>query len=139
MEVAAESQSERRESFMEKMRSLGFMGADPRQAHRRQERPSEPPSLVHWADAFPLFREAGEFLKLDDVFRRHVAGYQVVMPGEKAPAHRHSANAMRFVVYGNGTAYTVTNGEQMFMEPGDLLVQPTLGWHDHGNDGEEIV
>ena len=131
-------QSTRREAFMEKMRGLGLEG-EPSQSHRRQERPLEPLSVVHWSDVSPLFREAGDVLPLDEVFRRHVGGYQVVMPGEKAPAHRHSANAMRFVVYGNGTAYTVTNGEQMFMEPGDLLVQPTWGWHDHGNDGDELV
>ena len=137
MELTVE-QSQRREAFIERMRSLGLIG-EPGQSHNRKERPPEPPYLVHWAEVSPLFQEAGEVLKLDDVFRRHVGGYQIVMPGERAPAHRHSANAMRFVVYGNGTAYTVTNGEQMFMEPGDLLVQPTWGWHDHGNEGDELV
>ena len=74
-----------------------------------------------------------------DAFRRNMAGYQIVMPGEAAAAHRHTASAMRFVVVGDGSAYTTTNGEQMFMEPGDLLVQPSFGWHDHSNPGSEPV
>jgi gentisate 1,2-dioxygenase len=68
-----------------------------------------------------------------------MAGYQVVMPGESAPAHRHTASAMRLIIIGDGSAYTTTNGEQMFMEPGDLLVQPSFGWHDHSNPGTEPV
>jgi gentisate 1,2-dioxygenase len=58
---------------------------------------------------------------------------QLVKPGETAGAHRHTFNAMRFVVESDGM-YTNANGEQMIMEPGDLLVQPGWAWHDHVNN-----
>jgi gentisate 1,2-dioxygenase len=57
---------------------------------------------------------------------------QLVKPGETAECHRHTFNAMRFVVQSNGM-YTTADGEQMIMEPGDLLIQPGWAWHDHTN------
>ena len=57
---------------------------------------------------------------------------QLVKPGEVATAHRHTASALRFVVESEGM-YTVADGEQMIMEPGDLLIQPNWAWHDHKN------
>ncbi len=102
--------------------------------------PEEQPKLLKWTDIYPLLVEAGEVVTLGpEAERRNLAGYQVVMPGETAIAHRHTQSAMRFVMQGTGQAYTVTNGEQMFMNPGDLLVQPSWGWHDHTNPGTEPV
>ncbi len=92
-----------------------------------------------WSVIHPLLMEAAEVVPIELAFRRNMANYQIVMPGEKAAAHRHTASAMRFVVMGDGSAYTTTNGEQMFMEPGDLLVQPGWGWHDHTNLGTQPV
>jgi gentisate 1,2-dioxygenase len=100
----------------------------------------EDPQLLRWRDMYPLLLEAGELITLgDEAFRRAFGGYQIVMPGERATAHRHTASAVRFVVQGDGLGYTTSNGEQMFMEPGDFLVQPSMTWHDHGNMGEEPV
>jgi len=61
---------------------------------------------------------------------------QLVKPGERAECHRHSAAALRFVVEGDGTAYTNVESEQMFMEPGDLILTPNWTWHDHFNGGD---
>jgi len=127
----------RLEAFNEKLRQQGIFAYWMRPEGERK-RPQ--PQINRWRDIYPLLLEAGEVVQLGgDTFRRNLAGYQVVMPGEKAAAHRHTASAMRFVVVGDGSAYTTTNGEQMFMEPGDLLVQPGWGWHDHTNLGSEPV
>lgn len=61
------------------------------------------------------------------------AGYQLLMPGEVAPSHRHSPAAFRFILEGEG-AYTAVNGEKTFMKPGDFVVTPSWAWHDHGNE-----
>jgi gentisate 1,2-dioxygenase len=128
---------EKLEAFNEKLRRHGIFAYWMRQ---QGERHAPEPSVLKWSTIYPLLLEAGEVVRLGgDTFRRNMAGYQVVMPGEKAPAHRHTASAMRFIVVGDGSAYTTTNGEPMFMEPGDLLVQPSFGWHDHSNPGKEPV
>jgi gentisate 1,2-dioxygenase len=64
------------------------------------------------------------------------AGFQLILPGEVAPAHRHTQAALRFIIEGAG-AYTAVNGEQTFMHPGDLVLTPSWSWHDHGNDTDE--
>jgi gentisate 1,2-dioxygenase len=64
---------------------------------------------------------------------------QLVKPGERAECHRHSAAALRFVVEGDGTAYTNVESEQMFMEPGDLILTPNWTWHDHFNPGTKNI
>src|SRR3712207_8451935 len=45
------------------------------------------------------------------------AGVQLVLPGEAAPAHRHTQSALRFVLEGEG-AYTAVNGERTMMHEG---------------------
>jgi gentisate 1,2-dioxygenase len=66
------------------------------------------------------------------------AGMQLVLPGEIAPAHRHTPNALRFIVEGNG-ACTTLDGERVRMRPGDFVVTPGWTWHDHANLGSEPV
>jgi len=65
-------------------------------------------------------------------------GLQLIMPGEIAPAHRHSPNALRLILEGSG-AYTSVNGEKTFMEYGDFIITPNWCWHDHGHEGTEPV
>ena len=62
------------------------------------------------------------------------AGLQVILPGEVAPAHRHAASALRFIVEGRD-AYTAVAGEKTRMQPGDFVITPSMTWHDHGNEG----
>src|ERR1700719_3025321 len=52
-----------------------------------------------------------------------VANIQIVMPGEIARAHRHSAAALRLIIEGRG-GYTVVNGERVPMYPGALVLTP---------------
>lgn len=61
------------------------------------------------------------------------AGLQLIMPGEVAPAHRHTQSALRFVIEGHG-AYTAVDGEKTLMEPGDFVITPSWTWHHHGNE-----
>ncbi|MDP6709610.1 MAG: gentisate 1,2-dioxygenase [Alphaproteobacteria bacterium] len=66
------------------------------------------------------------------------AGLQLILPGEVAPAHRHSQSALRFIVEGEG-AYTAVEGERTYMAPGDFVITPSWTWHDHGNEADEPV
>jgi gentisate 1,2-dioxygenase len=63
-------------------------------------------------------------------------GWQLIMPGEVAPAHRHSQSALRYVLDGEG-AYTAVHGEKTTMKPGDFVITPAWTWHDHGNDSDK--
>jgi gentisate 1,2-dioxygenase len=63
------------------------------------------------------------------------AGVQMVLPGEVAPAHRHTQSALRFVLEGRG-AHTAVDGERTLMAPGDFVTTPSMAWHDHGNESD---
>ena len=63
-------------------------------------------------------------------------GLQLIMPGEIAPAHRHSQSALRYVIDGAG-AYTAVHGEKTNMQPGDFVITPAWTWHDHGNETDK--
>ncbi len=61
------------------------------------------------------------------------AAVQLILPGEEAPSHRHTQSALRFIMDGEG-AYSVINGERMFMNEGDFVVTPQGMWHGHGHE-----
>ena len=63
---------------------------------------------------------------------------QILSPGECAPAHRHTTSASRFVLEGVG-CFTTVAGEKCTMAPGDLVINPSWAWHDHGNEGSAEV
>ena len=60
------------------------------------------------------------------------AAIQYLMPGEDAPEHRHTQNAFRFVVEGEGV-WTVVEGDPVPMRRGDFLPQAGMNWHAHHN------
>jgi gentisate 1,2-dioxygenase len=60
------------------------------------------------------------------------AAIQYLMPGENAPEHRHTQNAFRFVVEGEGV-WTVVEGDAVPMRRGDFLPQAGWNWHAHHN------
>lgn len=60
------------------------------------------------------------------------AAVQLVLPGDVAPAHRHTQSALRFVLEGEG-AFTAVGGERTSMHRGDFVITPSWAWHDHGN------
>ena len=114
------------------------------------------PTVWHYKDVRPLIAEAGELITAKEAERRVLvlenpalrgksratntlfAGLQLIMPGEIAPAHRHSASAIRFVLDGEG-AYTAVEGEKTIMKPGDFVITANWAAHDHGNPGKEPV
>lgn len=114
------------------------------------------PHKWDYAECRPFIMEAADVISAEEAERRVMvlenptlegrscitealyAGLQLIMPGEVAPAHRHSPAALRFIVEGSG-AYTAINGEKAYMEVGDLILTPSWVWHDHGHDGEAPV
>ncbi len=105
----------------------------------------------------PLLLQAGELTPMEKAERRVLVmanpghglekmqatstiylGMQLLLPGEWAPAHRHTPNAVRMIVEGEG-AYTTVNGEKCPMQRGDLILTPTGLWHEHGHDGTAPV
>jgi len=60
------------------------------------------------------------------------AAIQYLMPGEDAPEHRHTQNAFRFVVEGEGV-WTVVERDPVPMSRGDFLPQGGWNWHAHHN------
>ena len=59
----------------------------------------------------------------------------MILPGEFAPAHRHSSHALRVIIDGKGS-FSVVNGEKTPMETGDVVLTPAWCWHAHGHDGD---
>ena len=65
------------------------------------------------------------------------AGVQMVIPGDIAPAHRHSQSALRFVLEGKGRSRI---GEQTFeWGPRDLFVVPSWQWVTHEADADSVL
>lgn len=114
--------------------------------------PKLQPRLWAWQEVAPLLEESLRTVRLPEDTDQRVIGltgpeissravyvsYQLLNPGEKVPSHRHTPAQMRFIIQGKG-AYTTADGERMFMEPGDLLVQPNWSWHGTANIGEGPV
>lgn len=114
---------------------------------------------THWPYAAlrPLLLKAGELTPIEKAERRVLVlanpghglekmqasaamylGMQLLLPGEWAPSHRHTPNAVRMVVEGEG-AWSTVDGEQCSMLRGDLILTPTGLWHEHGHDGDQPV
>lgn len=118
--------------------------------------PVTPVQPAHWSyEAIrPYVMEAGGLITAKEAERRVLilenpglrgqasithtlyAGLQLILPGEVAPAHRHTQSALRFVVEGEG-AFTAVDGERTTMRPGDFVITPSWTWHDHGNESSE--
>ncbi len=109
--------------------------------------------LWKWADVEDCMNKVTELVSLKDAIRRNIGlvnptaggkprlslGLQVVLPGEQAPSHRHTASAIRFVVKGTPNAFNLGNGEPMPFEEGDLITNPHLTFHGHVNNGDGPV
>ena len=112
------------------------------------------PAIWHFKDVKASIHEAGGLITAEEAQRRVLvienpklrgksritqslyAGFQLIMPGEIAPPHRHSAAAIRFILDGGG-AYTQVDGEKTIMEAGDFVTTPHWTMHDHGNTSKE--
>jgi len=113
------------------------------------------PRLWRYDEVRALIVRAGELISAEDAERRVLAlrnpgtaphevaratdtlwaAIQMVLPGEIAPAHRHTPAALRYVIEGSG-AYTAVDGRRCEMEVGDFVITPSGSWHEHGHDGE---
>ncbi len=121
--------------------------------------PARKTQSIHWSynKLRPLLLQAGELTPIEKAERRVLVlanpghglekmqasaamylGMQLLLPGEWAPAHYHTPNAVRMIVEGEG-AYTTVDGEKCPMRRGDLILTPTGLWHEHGHDGDKPV
>ena len=123
--------------------------------------PKEPrtkafPALWRMSDYMPALLEAGRIIAAEEAERRVLvlenpglegqiritqslyAGVQMVLPGERAPSHRHTQTALRFVIQGDG-AYTDVEGQEIQTAPGDLVITPNWAWHEHANESSDPV
>jgi gentisate 1,2-dioxygenase len=131
----------------------------------RVHQPDDPPlftrepcstmQTVHWRwkDLEPLLERVGQAIAIGSGGQRRTlrlanpglpfgtthtfwASIQYILPGEVAEAHRHTANAFRFILKGTGCTTTV-GGEMYSMHEGDLVLTPAMAWHDHVHHGDE--
>jgi gentisate 1,2-dioxygenase len=121
-----------------------------------QPRPQVQAAIWRYAELREQVLEAGRLISAEEAERRVLilenpglrgqscitqslyAGLQLILPGEVAPAHRHSQSALRLVLDGEG-AYTAVDGERTTMRRGDFIITPAWTWHDHGNLGDQPV
>ncbi|MGH8238490.1 MAG: gentisate 1,2-dioxygenase [Steroidobacteraceae bacterium] len=119
-------------------------------------KPAAQPFRWAWTDIRPQLLRAGTVISAAEAERRVLvlenpglpgrsqvtdtlyAGVQLILPGEIAPAHRHTQSALRFVLEGEG-GFTAVDGERTTMHRGDFIITPHWTWHDHGHDGDGPV
>jgi gentisate 1,2-dioxygenase len=128
-------------AYWESLRPYRVEAPWARPAGEQSEPGTLDPAVWHWQDLrAPLLRSA-ELVGTKQVERRILrlvqgtrlsSNLQLVMPGEIARAHRHTMAALRMIIESEG-AYTVVEGDQVPMAPGDLVSTPNWTWHDHAN------
>jgi gentisate 1,2-dioxygenase len=114
-------------------------------------KPAAIPHLWRWKNLLPMAEQAGRLVPVGRGGERRAialanpgldgkpfatptlwAAIQYLNPREDAPVHRHTQNAFRFVVEGEGV-WTVVNGDPVAMRRGDFLPQAGWNWHGHHN------
>ena len=58
---------------------------------------------------------------------------QMLRPGERLRAHRHTGSAVYYVVRGEGE--TIIDGCRYAWGPGDIITLPSWALHEHANPG----
>jgi gentisate 1,2-dioxygenase len=115
----------------------------------------EPPMLWAWRTMEPLVQRAIALASPASAERRVLAlidpqgregdfhtapnlnaALQILLPGERARPHRHSMEALRFVLEGDG-AVTRVDAVEAPMAFGDLVLTPAWCWHEHWHAGSE--
>jgi gentisate 1,2-dioxygenase len=150
--VATEAQSLDRAAEEALYARLGELWAEPLW---RPAEPAPPPLVPHvwrWREIEPVLLQTASVALGRDVERRVLtlrnpsgrrsgatrtltAALQLILPGEVAPAHRHTMAALRWIIQGTG-AHTTVEGERVEMRVGDLLLTPQPLWHDHAHEGD---
>jgi len=120
---------------------------------RREPEPFGKPMLWKWAKIRAGLEAAGDLIMTNYKGARRAISLvhpkmgestshtlnmavQLVKAGEAVYSHRHTNAAMRFVIEGGEGIYTITGGEKCVMETGDLVIQPSWGYHNHINETE---
>ena len=126
-------------------------------AHKPQDK-VVPSHIWRWEEMRPLIELAFEETSPESVQRRVLqmlspqsesladeytcgnilAAYQCLLPAEVARPHRHTMNALRFMLEGAGVI-TLVDGKECPMAYGDLVLTPGMAWHEHRHDGSEPV
>src|SRR4051795_13742115 len=117
--------------------------------------PRAVPHLWRWKTLYDIAQRSGDLVPVGRGGERRAVG--LVNPGlpgtanatptlwcaiqylgghETAPEHRHSQNAFRFVIEGEGV-WTVVNGDPVAMRRGDFLLTPGWSFHGHQNVTDE--
>ncbi len=113
------------------------------------------PFVWRWSTLYPLAQRAGQLIPVGRGGERRAialanpglggvpyatptlwAAIQYLGARETAPEHRHSQNAFRFVIEGEGV-WTVVNGDPVAMRRGDFLLTPGWAFHGHHNETDE--
>ena len=117
--------------------------------------PPEPPHLWRWDAMSPLLDACVGQTTMETAERRvlvlnnpaHAATehfgaaknlavcLQILMPGERARAHRHTMHALRFVLEADQVT-TIVEGKRCAMLPGDMVLTPGMTWHEHEHRGQ---
>lgn len=147
------------EAFDRRVRSRDLLGYWMIPNRSNMDREPEPEYGAYhwpWRDISEILTEAVDNVPKEEAHRRFIGfqhpdlkmgttpnlmlGAQMLIPGEEAPCHRHTMDAVRFVVEGDGTTATVVEGEPFHMARGDLITTPNWSWHDHvaGGDARTI-
>jgi gentisate 1,2-dioxygenase len=120
-----------------------------------QPNPSTRPWLWRWSDLYAIAERAGDLVPIERGGDRRAialsnpglaglpyatstlwAAVQWLNGREVAPAHRHTSQAIRFIIDGAGS-YSTVEGDRVSLERGDLVLTPPWTWHDHGSDSDE--
>ena len=118
-------------------------------------RPVTKPWLWSWSDLYGVAERAGHLVPVERGGDRRAialanpgqngmpyatstlwAAVQWLNGHEIAPAHRHTSQAIRFIIDGAGS-YSTVEGDKVFLERGDLVLTPPWTWHDHGSESDE--
>src|SRR3982074_1385855 len=149
----APARTPERQQFYDRIAPLGLTPLWEKLHHLVTPEPVSPcqPAIWHYREVRPHLMMAGGLITAKEATRRVLirenpgfpgqatitgslfAGLQLILPGEVAPAHRHTQSALRFIIEGQG-AYTAINGEKAIMSPGDLVLTPGGKWPHQGND-----
>jgi len=146
------------DEFHTGMEAAGVKALWERTSHNPREPVSEPSRAWRWTEIEPLLDHAVAATGMEAAERRVLSlwnpdldnpagnnvttnlncGIQVLMPGETARVHRHTANALRFVLEG-GDGTTTVDGKICPMNKGDLIITPGGTWHEHTHQGDSRI
>ena len=118
-------QKKRRAAFLEEWRKHRRTGVLPASELQFKER--EPGVRV----AYYAGSDEGAAMRTND------AGAHELDPGANTTPHRHSWDAVLFVVEGSG--WSEIGGQRIEWKPWDAIHLPAWTWHRHGNEGEKTA